>query len=348
MKKIGILAGLAFLAGCLFSSPEPSSAEPAGRFDAAAEYSRNHRGLSFLVVEKGEIVAERYHNGHTRNRSQMLASGTKSFSGVILAAAIEDGLISGFDEKVSDSLPSWRKDPVKAKITLRQLLNLTSGLEGGTFGRPPKYSDAVGRKLTYAPDTTFQYGPNPFQVFGAVMRSKLSKQKETVFEYLDRRILNPIGLEVADWKTREGEIDLPSGAHLTAREWSKFGLFLLNNGKWKGKQIVKKELLRELVEGSDVNPNYGITFWLNRDHTGKAKLPKRNKRGLRRFLPEPVTDRVSKYGIGPGLPGDVYVAAGFGNQRLYVVPSRNMVVVRQGRQGRFDDKRFLSLVLNGR
>ena len=87
----------------------------------AAEYSREQNGLSVLVMKGDKIVFEDYQNGHSANEPNNLFSGTKSFSGVILAAAIEDGLVKGFDEKVSDTITEWRGDPQKAKITIRQL-----------------------------------------------------------------------------------------------------------------------------------------------------------------------------------------------------------------------------------
>ena len=68
------------------------------RLKLAAEYSRENRGLSVVVLKGDKIVFEEYQNGHSADRAWILASGTKSFSGVMLAAAIEDKLISGFDE----------------------------------------------------------------------------------------------------------------------------------------------------------------------------------------------------------------------------------------------------------
>ena len=113
----------------------------------------------------------------------MLASGTKSFAGVMLAAAIEDKLVSGFDEKVSDTITEWRSDPRKRRITVRQLLSLTGGVEVGPNGRPPAYSAAVGFPSRYEPGETFEYGPVPFQAFGELMRRKLAPRNESVAGY---------------------------------------------------------------------------------------------------------------------------------------------------------------------
>ncbi|MEZ5427379.1 MAG: serine hydrolase [Pyrinomonadaceae bacterium] len=322
------------------------------RYRLAADYSREFRGLSVLVVKGGKTVFEDYQNGFSAADSNMLASGTKSFSGVVAAAAIEDGLIKNFDEKVSDTITEWKTDRRKSRITLRQLLSLTSGIDAGSIGRPPGYAEAAKSPTRYDPGTTFQYGPVPFQIFGELMRRKLAPKKMTVMDYLKRRILDPIGLKVADWTMPiEGQPNLPSGAFLTAGEWAKFGRFLMDQGKWNGKQIVSRKLLGELVKGSKANPNYGLTFWLNRSSDSEAKLAEpKNRRGsrLRELLNiRSETDEVSQNGFGKDLPRDIYAAAGAGKQRLYIIPSLDLVVVRQGRQARFDDEEFLRRLIYG-
>lgn len=317
-------------------------------YQLAAEYSAGARGLSVIVMKGEKIVFEEYQNGHSANTPHLLASGTKSFAGVLLAAAIDDGLISGSDERVSATIPEWRDDPQLSRITFRQLLSLTSGIEVGRNGRPPSYADAIEARSIYKPGDKFQYGPAPFQVFGEVMRRKLAPKSESVMGYLKRRIFDPIGLRTDRWTMQEGQPNLPSGAFLPAREWIKFGKLLRDGGRWNGKQVIKSSLLAELTKGSDANPNYGLTFWLNRSHSGKANIVETVGR-LRNLMgdEEAGTTAVSKYGIGRDVPHDLYMAAGAANQRLYIIPSLDMVIVRQGRMNRFDDRKFLGLLLNG-
>jgi len=234
----------------------------------AADYSRASRGVSVLVMKGDKIVFEDYQNGHQADEPWLLASGTKSFSGVMLAAAIEDKLIKNFDEKVSETITEWKTDPRKSRITIRQLLSLTSGLDAGQIGRVPTYAEAIKVPATSEPGTHFEYGPVPFQTFGELMTRKLKPKNETVMSYLKRRILDPIGLNVGFWRMDNGQPLLPQGANLTAREWVKFGLFLKDGGKWKGKQIVAKKLLGKLIVGETANAAYGLTFWLNKKGVG--------------------------------------------------------------------------------
>ena len=309
------------------------SLSEAERFKLAARYSAENSGKAVLVMKGDRVVFEEYQNGHAAETAWFLASGTKSFAGVMLAAAIEDKLFKGFDEKVSETITEWKTDKQKQDITLRQLLSLTSGIDAGSIGRAPDYADAINFRVEAPAGTRFEYGPVPFQIFGEVMRRKLAPRKTTVSDYLKKRILEPIGLKVAFWRNgRDGNPLLPQGASLTAREWIKFGILLKNGGKFSGKQIVAKKLLDELTVGTKANPAYGITFWLNRDGA--------DPRG------RPTAMRIEKTD-GEEIK-DLYMAAGAGNQRLYIIPSKDLVVVRFGNFGEYDDREFLGRLIFGK
>jgi len=300
-------------------------------YSAAAEYSASKNGFSFLVMENGRIVAEEYPNGGSATRPTELASGTKSFSGVLAACAIQDGIIKGWDEKVSDTITEWKSDRMKVNITVRQLLSLSSGIPGGTVGRPPSYKDAIKIESTAMPGRRFQYGPAPFQCFGEFMRRKL--KGEDVLAYMERRIFKPLGIKHGIWrKDADGNPHLPSGAFFTAREWAKFGEMV----RLGGKGVVKQSLLDECLKSQGANRGYGLTWW----------LPTQGPSGAR-----PLIARRSQ---PLGVKDEIYRAAGAGGQMLYVIRSRNLVVVRQApvRLGRdadsFNDAEFLRLLLNGK
>ena len=303
-------------------------------FRRSALYSKGERGDAVLVMIDGRVVFEDYHNNGAVNQPHLLASGTKSFTGVMALAAVQDSLLS-LDEPVSQTLHEWANEPQRAAITIRQLLSLTSGIEGGPNGNPPAYGEAVTGALTAAPGTKFQYGPTPFQVFGEVMKRKLAARGETVAQYMKRRVLDPIGLKTGFWRgALQGEPQLPSGVYVTAREWAKFGEFIRLNGQWGGKQLIPAGMLAELFKGTAANPAYGVTWWLNVDvppaQRAEIALLQRNFGGMERV---------------PGLEGMVTAAGAF-KQRLYVIPGYRMVVVRFGNSvgKQFDDARFLGLL----
>jgi CubicO group peptidase (beta-lactamase class C family) len=216
------------------------------------------------------------------------------------------------------------------------LLTLTGGIGGGIQTMPPSYGESITTELTAAPGTNFQYGGAPFQIFGEVLKRKLAPRGESVNDYLKKRLLDPLGMRAGFWRgAQQGEPQLPSGAYLTAREWAKFGEFVRNRGLHGGVQLIPAELFDELARGTEANPAYGLTWWLNADvpaaQRAEIRQLQNNFGGM---------DRV------PGLEGMI-TAAGMFKQRLYVIPSRRMVVVRFGNSvgGQFDDARFLGLLL---
>lgn len=345
-----LLVSLALTCGSVLAGPPtresaPATAQAAAndlteaeRFELAADYSRRQGGLSVLVMRGGEVLFEAYHNGHSATNAANLASGTKSFAGVAAIAAAEDGLLS-LDENVSDTITEWRSDPAKAGITIRELLSLTSGVSGGTIGRPPTYANALKAPSKAQPGGKFQYGPAPFQVFGELMRRKLEKTGENLLDYYKRRLFAPIGLEVGSWTHgRDGFPHIPSGASLTARDWAKFGEFVRNKGRVDGKQIIAPERFGALFHGTKANPGYGLTFWL-RDLDPEDTLVVGG--GGRRTRKAQATEGV--------VPPDFVMAAGLGKQRLYIIPSRELVIVRQGKltSKTFRDEEFLSLLFRG-
>lgn len=338
------LIRLALLLGLLAAAPAPAlaaSGPKAAVCAAAQDYSAARRGVSVLVIKDGETVCEGYAGQGGPDRGWELWSGTKSFNGLIAAAAVQDRLLS-LDEKVADTLPEWRADPLKSQITLRQLLSLSSGLEG-TVGRAPDYERAIAAPVTAPPGTRFQYGAEPFQVFGAVMNRKLAAAHTgdaDVLVYLKRRILDPIGVRWSGWRrTPGGDVMMPQGASFTAREWARFGEFVRGGGRVDGRPIVDPAAFRDLFIGTTANPAYGISWW----------LPRAGGKG-------PRTASIDFAEHAAELPADMVIAAGAGDQRLYVVPSCGLTVVRQaafglgmvrGRGGpRWSDYDFLQPVLD--
>jgi CubicO group peptidase (beta-lactamase class C family) len=240
--------------------PAPTPAPSAEAIAKAIAYSESKSGRAVLVMKDGVVIAEQYANGWSAERPHPLASGTKSFSGITAAAAVSDGLIS-LDELVSDTITEWKTDPRASRITVRELLNLTSGLEpnsellgrqgygikdlggandlaarlkGGAREKAPEnwYAAVVKVPVTAEPGRTFRYGPTHFYAWGEFLTRKLaasSRPERTCWDYLHARVLKPAGLEFP--KTRfaldqQGNPNLPGGAHLTAREWAQWGEFV--------------------------------------------------------------------------------------------------------------------------
>lgn len=306
------------------AAPTPLSAAGCPR---AAAYNAAADGVSLYVLRDGVPVCADYPNGGAPDRAWGLASGTKSFSGVLAAAAMQDGLLSGWDERVADTIAEWQADPRKARITVRHLLSLTSGLDAGDVGTIPTYAEAVAAPALAEPGARFDYGPVPYQVFGELMRRKLAGRYPDPLAYLDARILGPIGARYDGWRRGpDGMPRLPSGASFRAAEWAKFGDLVRRHGRVDDLPLVEADRLAELFVGSDVRPTYGLTWWLLVD-----------------------LDRPA-----PGAPARAVAAKGAGIQRLYVLDRYGIVAVRQTASqldgpddgARFGDAAFLGRLLD--
>lgn len=273
---------------------------------AAAAYSVERSGVSFVVTRRGQVIFEDYPNGGGPSRGWELASGTKSFAGAMCAAAVQDSLVSFWDEHCADTLHEWRDDE-RRHITLRHLLSLTSGVTGGPIARAPTYADAVAQPAEAPPGERFAYGPTPFQIFGEIMRRKTGGDP---LDYLTRRILAPLGIVPTHWRRgADGMPHMPSGAALTARDWARFGWFVLQGGEGR----VDRAALAQCFVGSRANPGYGLSFWLLRD----GLVPPGRNAGIE--IDTAMSERF----------GGISMAAGAGNQRLYLIPSLDLVIVRQ-------------------
>lgn len=219
----------------------------------ALAYARQ-RGLHALVVARdGRILHEEFGEKYTATTAHPLYSGTKSFWGVVALAAQRDGILS-LDERVADTFGDWSFDARKSGVTLRQLLQLTSGHGFGGLGSAvPTYPQALSIDLKNPPGRTFTYSGVPLQVFGAVLACKLESRKLTPQEFLRQRILDPAGIRVARWRTlRDGSNPLPTGAFMSAIEWLGYGRYVCDH----------RDELAECFQGSAANPHYGLGFWL--------------------------------------------------------------------------------------
>jgi CubicO group peptidase (beta-lactamase class C family) len=277
-------------------------------FEAAAAYAGKHGLHALIVSHGGKTVLERYAVGYDRVKPHALYSGTKSFWGVLAVAAQDDGLLD-LDELVSRTIPEWKNDPRKSRVTLRHLLQLTSGIGFGGLGAAvPTFAKAIATPVEAEPGTKFTYGGIPLQVFGAVLQRKLHRRSPSPQAYLRERILDPIGLKIGSWrKLPDGTLPLPTGAFVAAGEWLKFGRLIAGGGIWKENVVVRRGPLERCFEGSAANPRYGLCFWLS-----------------------PIPDQP-----------DVVYASGSGGQALYVSPAEDLVVVKFGESRSYKHDAFL-------
>lgn len=291
----------------------------------AASYSEANNGQVLLVEQFGSTVHAQAIPGWSTTSTHRLASGTKSFTGVMAIAAVQDGLLI-LDEPASSTITEWQTDPRKSRITIRQLLAQTSGLDPNAgWPGPDAYAAAIAAPAIAEPGTRFDYGPNHFSAFAVVMDRKVRAAgvASDPFDYLRERVFDPIGMQIGGWNTdQRGHHLWAAGAQLAADEWVKFGRLIAQRGSWTGTSVLDPVLVDSMLTGSSANPSYGLGWWLDSSPDDQGSRE------------------------NPDVPGDLVFAGGAGNQRLYVSRSRGVVVVRFGEDTTFSDSEFLGLLFD--
>ena len=337
MRSVWLLVSLLLIKGSAFA--EIRAADCA----RAAKYSESKRGVAMLVMQNQRIVFERYANSGAVDGRWPIFSGTKSFWGIAATIAVGQGLFR-LDDRVADTITEWRRDPRKSQITIRQLLNFSDGIDGASHLHRQSIADrnamAIQLPLVAQPGSAFTYGPSHLQIFSELLRRKLNGRGTS--SYLEERLLNPLGIASLEYKKdARGNPLLASGFELSAREWARLGELVLGQGNYHGRQIVRPDLLPSAFVGSSANPAYGLTFWLNRSAGFMAR-----EVDIEKMIDLP-WERANwrNVCVCKSAPADMIVALGSGYQRLFIIPSINVLIVRQGQNAKFSDSYFLRLVL---
>lgn len=258
---------------------------------------------SFIVLVNGRIVMEEYFDGQLATDNWEWNSAGKTLVAATVGIAQNDNLLS-INKPVSDYIGTgWTSEPlVKEKmISSKHLLSMTSGLND-------TYNFVQPSSLTYVADagTRWSYH-NVFQKLIDVVSEASNKNFET---YFDEKLKSKIGMQ-GYWNF--GPIF--KIYHSDARSMARFGLLALNKGKWKTEQVLDSVFFKECIQSSqNINPSYGYLWWLN----GKTSSM------------YPGGQTVYQGSLIPNAPTDMFAAMGANDQRLYVIPSKKMVIVRMG------------------
>jgi len=324
--------GMVLLLSLVNAATAISSLDPAA-VRAAADYSARHRGVSFLAIQDGRTLLEQ--NGKTPHR---IYSGTKAFWDLAALAAAEHGLLR-LDERVSDTITSWRSDPRRAQVTIRQLLDFDSGLEPEFFLHETQSEDrdtaAIRARMVADPGSAFIYGPAALQVFHQVLKEKLRGDSPT--HYLERRVLRRLGLGSQRYLTDgAGNPLLAAGWILSAKQWAKLGQLVLA----KGRPVISPASLQQCWRGTAANRAFSFGWWNNR------AAPNGREFDFEQMLIPKWQNQDWRDGcLCHDAPGDLVACIGSEGQRLYVIPSLQLIVVRQANGGSFSDAHFLRLLL---
>lgn len=281
-----------------------------------------------IVMRGGRIVAERYAPGYHENTRFISWSMAKTVTAVMIGMLVSDGRLR-LDETAP--VPAWQRpgDP-RGEITLRQLLQMRSGLRHVESEGPPYATDTArmlfldGRDNTAAyaeaqpleaePGAKWEYSTATTIILSDLAARALTtsadpaERRRVVTDYLRTRLFDPIGMHsiICEFDA-SGTLLGGSLMHATARDWARFGEFLRNRGAVKGAQLVPTTWIDFMTRPSPRNPGYGAHVWLNRPQAGDGHLE------------------------WPGAPTGTFSMNGHLGQFVAVDRSSGLVVVRLGK-----------------
>ena len=291
-----------------------------------------------VVVYDGRLIAERYAPGFNLNTPQLGWSMSKSVTNALVGLLVRNGKL---EVHRPAPVPEWQKaDDPRQKITLDQLLRMSAGLEFSEEYAP--FSDAVymfydsydfaayaaNKPLETEPDEKWYYSSGTANIIARVVRQTIEKQHENYYDYLYQNLFHKIGmLSVVMEPDPSGTFVGSSYMFATPRDWARFGLLYLQDGVWNGERILPEGWVKYTTTPTPRAPQgkYGAFFWLNAG------------------APSDASDRMMA-----SVPADTFFARGFQEQRVFIVPSKNLVLVRFGatsQKSAWNDEAFVASML---
>jgi CubicO group peptidase (beta-lactamase class C family) len=301
--------------------PLPSEVDPARLEQAVAAAFANPDGLTaaFLVLYKGRIIAERYALGADKDTQLESWSMGKSLTAALVGILIHDGHF-GLDDPAP--VPEWQgRGDERAKIRISDLLRMSSGLHF-IAPRDPDYTPdkgypdhmyvytgavdvfqfSIDRPLQFAPGTEGRYRNCDPLTLGYIIKRTVAERGEDYLTFPQRALFDRIGIRKQVLETDPyGDFLLTGYDYGTARNWARLGLLYLRDGVWEGERILPEGFVEFVSSPAPAwkEPVYGGLFWLN----GNGEWP---------------------------LPKETYYMSGGGGQRVFIVPSHELVIVRMG------------------
>ena len=285
---------------------------------------------ALIVMHNGRMIAERYAPPYHENTRLISWSMAKSVTGVMIGMLVSDGRLR-LNEPAP--VPAWQRpgDP-RGEISLRELLQMRSGLHHVEAGDPPYKSDEVrmlfldgrddmaryaeSQPLEVQPGTVFKYSTATSVILADLAARALAPggdaetRRRAVSEYLRTRLFEPMGTHsMLPEFDASGTLIGGSTIHATARDWARFGEMLRNHGAVKGVQLVPRQWIDFMTTPSPREAEYGAQIWLNRKPSGGGESS-----------------------LFPGkAPPSVFACEGHLGQYVIVSPEQGLVVVRLGK-----------------
>jgi CubicO group peptidase (beta-lactamase class C family) len=273
------------------------------------ENSEENTTRALVVIYKNQLITEKYSEGFTKDSRLLGWSMTKSLMSAVCGVMNKQGMLSK-DEFAP--IEAWQKDE-RSKITISNLLQMNSGLEWEEdytkisdvtkmlYLESDMTKSQIDKKLVGKPNETWNYSSGTTNLLTGIIRQKFKTHQDYLnFWYSD--LIDKIGMHSMLVETDlAGNYIASSYGWATARDWAKFGLLYLNKGNWNGEQLISEDWVNYTTKSTNTSQGvYGAQFWLNAG------------------------------GHLPDVPKDLFFADGYQGQRVFIIPSKELVVVRMG------------------
>ena len=272
------------------------------------------RTKAVVVVHDGKVIAERYAAGIGVDTPLLGFSMTKSVVNALIGLLTQQGLTS---PSMPAPIPEWRGD-VRREIEVEHLLRMTTGLalDETNSGFDPAsqmvylHDDmagfAVNAAIVAPPGTRWAYSSPTTQLLARIVRDAVGGPEQTL-AFAWRELFNPLGMRNVTLEfDASGTLQGSTYMLASARDWARFGLLYLNDGIVGGKRVLHEDWV-DFSAAATLDTDYGAGFWTNRSEHSRAK-------GRARL----------------GIPRDAFFASGDLGQRIVIMPSQHLAVVRLG------------------
>ena len=273
------------------------------------DHAYNGTPFAFVVLHEGKVVAERYREGLNARTRLLSWSMAKSFTNALAGVMCGDGLVDVF---APTGIPEWQGDE-RAAITLNDLMQMQSGLQWNEdYGNRSDVNlmlhrekdmglFAIDKPLEHKPGTFWYYSSGSTNIVMRYLRGKFASDKEFLTYYRER-VFAPLGIRNAVFEPDMSGTPVGSSyLYVTAREYASFGQLYLGDGVFQGRRILPEGWVEySVTPASASNDGYGAFFWLNKD----------------KFWPD--------------IPEDMFNCQGHDGQEIFIIPSKDLVVVVLG------------------
>jgi CubicO group peptidase (beta-lactamase class C family) len=297
----------------------------AAKLQDALDFATIHTGATVAVYRHGCLVGEGRLDALTADQPLDGWSMTKSVTSMIVGRAMTLGLFD-IDEPIGDHVPE--ADAAHARITPRHLLTMTSGLHENyvrdfAMPLPDRVCDALALPFDHEPGTTWKYAQVTVDLLIYTLERTIGRDFQ---DFAQAELFGKLGIAPGSWTwDRDPHGHTNGWAHLEMRngDWARLGRLMLQGGVWRGERILSESYVDQAIhERVADNHAYGFLWWLNGGDWWRVPDVEGPDGGVGSVI--------------PAGPPDMFLMAGLGEQRTFVIPSRDLVIVRVGERGSHD------------